>query len=128
MTKRIFISFKMEDKKQVDGIRLLAWSKYSDLDFYDESVRSPYDSENARYIRSRITEKIRRASITVCFLGVNTHKSMWVNWELQKSIELEKKILLMGLPRGPSVLQLPSAVAGMTWYLWDHEWLAEVLK
>ena len=128
MAKRVFLSFKMEDKKQVDGIRLLAWSNYSQLDFYDESVRSPYESENAKYIRSKITEKIRRASITVCFLGVNTHKSQWVNWELQKSIELEKRVFLMGLPRGPSQLRLPSAVAGMNWYLWDHEFLAEILK
>lgn len=128
MPKRAFLSFKMEDKKQVDGIRLMAWSDNHDLDFYDESVRVPYNSVNAPYIRSKISEKIRRSSVTICFLGVNTHKSDWVNWELSKSTELGNKIGLMGLPRGPDALILPSEVAGQTWYLWDPDlltrWLA----
>ena len=37
--KRVFLSFKMEDKKQVDGIRLLSWNENVGLEFYDESVR-----------------------------------------------------------------------------------------
>lgn len=125
--KRVFLSFKMDNKKQVDGVRLLAWHQHVDLDFFDESVRKPYDSEDAYYIRKRITEKIRRSSVTVCFLGENTYLSKWVNWELEKSIELGKGIVLMGLPGGPLNLQLPSAVAGRTWWLWDIKKLQSLI-
>lgn len=117
--KRVFLSFKMENKKQVDGIRLLAWNDDFDLEFYDESVRSAYDSDNASYIKSQIKPKINRASVVVGFLGANTYQSQWVNWELQTAIDLSKPIILMGLPNGPDRLTLPPAVKGQPWYLWD---------
>lgn len=49
--RRVFLSFKMEDKKKVDGVRLLSWNRNHPLDFYDESVRIAYKSENAKYIK-----------------------------------------------------------------------------
>jgi hypothetical protein len=126
--KRVFISFKMEDKKQVDGVRLLSWNKGHELDFYDESVRISYKSENASYIRQKIKAKIDRASITLCLLGSNTYLSEWVDWELRTSIAAGNKIVLMGLPRGPESLYLPPSVSGSTWYLWDADFLAKALQ
>lgn len=127
MTKRVFLSFKMENKKQVDGVRLLAWSKNVDLDFYDESVRVAYKSTDAAYIKGKISEKIRRASVTVCFLDKETHQSQWVNWELEKSIEFGNRIILMGLPNGPQRLTVPEAVRGHDWYLWDVHYLSKLI-
>lgn len=121
--KRVFISFKMENKAQVDGVRLMAWNRHLALDFYDESVRIPYRSENAAYIRSRIREKIRRSSVTLGLLKENTHRSEWVDWELQASIEEGNRIVLMGLPGHPPRLVLPKAVAHLKWHAWDHEQL-----
>lgn len=126
--KRVFISFKMEDKPQVDGVRLMAWNDRFDLEFFDESVRIPYDSVNAAYIRSRIKGKIQRSSITLCLLGVKTHESKWVNWELETFIAEGNKIVLMGLPRGPGRLLLPAAVRGREWYLWNPQHLHQLLS
>jgi hypothetical protein len=126
--KRVFLSFKMEDKKQVDGVRLLSWHQHVDLEFYDESVRTAYKSENAPYIRSRIREKINRSSVTVGLLGQNTHQSEWVNWELATSRELNKSIVLMGLPNGPSRLILPTSVKGLDWHLWDVNKLQALIE
>lgn len=126
--KRVFLSFKMENKKQVDGVRLLAWHRHVGLEFYDESVRSPYKSENAPYIKSKIKAKIERASVALCLLGANTYKSEWVDWEMGTAIGLQKKIVLMGLPNGPSQLILPSSVRGRTWYLWDTTKLQKLIE
>lgn len=126
--KRVFLSFKMEDKKQVDGIRLMSWNDNFDLEFYDESVRSPYNSQNAAYIKSKIKFKINRASVTVCFLGPSTHQSEWVNWELSTAQELRKPIILMGLPKGPSRLTLPASVGGQDWYEWDPDLLQTLIE
>jgi hypothetical protein len=125
--RRVFLSFKMEDKKQVDGVRLLSWSKTHPLDFYDESVRLAYKSENASYIKMNIKQKIERASVTLCLLGKNTHQSEWVAWELETSIYCGNKIVLMGLPNGPDRLILPSSVQGQKWWLWDPGFLAKEL-
>lgn len=115
----------MEDKKQVDGVRLLKWNSAFPLEFYDESVRIAYKSNNAGYIKLKIAEKIRRCSATICFLGRTTWQSHWVNWELETSILQGNAVLLMGLPNGPDRLQLPKAVQGQTWWLWDVERLKE---
>jgi hypothetical protein len=117
----------MEDKQKVDGVRLLAWHEHVDLEFFDESVRSPYDSENASYIRSRIREKINRASITLCLLGARTHESRWVNWELDTSRQLGKRIILMGIPQHPQAVTLPEAVRGEKWYSWDVNHLQRLI-
>jgi hypothetical protein len=122
--RRVFLSFQMEDKKQVDGIRLLKWNKNFPLEFYDESVRISYKSDNAAYIRSKIKTKIERCSATVCFVGKTTYQSDWVNWELQTSIAAQNEILIMGLPNGPEHLILPPTVRGSTWYFWDPDLLA----
>ncbi len=117
--KRVFLSFKMEDKKQVDGVRLLAWHQHVALEFYDESVRVPYDSQNSSYIRGKIKEKISRSSIAVGLLGANTYQSQWVDWELKTSLDLGKKVILMGLPNGPDRLHKPPSVQHLPWYLWN---------
>ena len=109
----------MEDKKKVDGLRLAAWNPNVELEFYDESVRIAYKSENAAYIRSRIREKITRSSVAIGLLGHNTHRSEWVDWELKTAREMGKKIVLMGLPNGPGRLILPESVRDLSWYLWD---------
>jgi hypothetical protein len=125
--KRVFLSFRAEDKKQVDGLRLLAANPDFDIEFYDESVRTPYNSEQATYIKGKIREKIRRASVTVCLLSSETHTSEWVNWELQESIDAGNKIILMGLPGGPDRLTVPAAVKGQTWYLWNLDSLKKMI-
>lgn len=118
----------MEDKKQVDGVRLMSWNTNVPLEFYDESVRISYKSENATYIKSKISEKIRRSSVTLCLLGKTTHQSEWVNWELEKSIELGNELILMGLPNGPDKLRLPPVVADHGWLLWDPAALSERIR
>ncbi|MET3997991.1 hypothetical protein ABID65_009679 [Bradyrhizobium sp. S3.9.2] len=45
--KRVFISFRHEDKSQVNGLRLLAANDKFDIEFYDESVQTAIDSQNA---------------------------------------------------------------------------------
>jgi MTH538 TIR-like domain (DUF1863) len=118
----------MEDKKQVDGVRLMSWNRGHELDFYDESVRISYKSENASYIRQKIKAKIDRASITLCLLGQNTYLSEWVDWELSTSIAAGNRIVLMGLPNGPQSLYLPPSVRDRGWLLWNPDLLVKELQ
>jgi hypothetical protein len=106
--KRVFISFRVEDKPQVNGLRLLAANPRFDIEFYDESVRTPYDSNDPFYIRRKIREKINRTSVTVCLLSRLTYTSTWVAWELDESIEKGSAIICMGLPNVSGSLQLPA--------------------
>ena len=50
------------------------------------------DSANAAYIKSQITAKIRATSVTIVLLGPTTNRSTWVTWEINKAVELGKKV------------------------------------
>jgi len=127
--KRLFLSFKVEDKKRVDGLRLLAANPKFSIEFYDESVRVPIESSNSDYIKRKIQEKISRAGVVLCLLSEDTHTSNWVNWELEHSFKTGKKVLCMSFPNGPELLTLPPAAVknGIGWYRWDLEWLERQL-
>jgi hypothetical protein len=91
--RRVFLSFRVEDKTRVDLLRGQAKNENSDLDFIDFSLRAPFNSKNAEYIRSGIRERIKQSSATLVCLTENTHKSKWVDWEIRESIRLGKKVV-----------------------------------
>ncbi len=93
--RNVFISFAMEDLDEVNLLRAHAKNEKSDIEFNDYSVREPYDSERAEYIRLKITERIERASVTVVYLSESTPQSEWVKWEVEKSLSLGKRVVAM---------------------------------
>jgi hypothetical protein len=93
MARRIFLSFVQEDLDLVNLFRGQAKNEDSTLEFSDYSVREPFDSSNADYIRRQIRELIRGVSATVALLGHTTVTSKWVDWEIRTSSELGKGVV-----------------------------------
>ena len=91
--RNVFISFSTEDMNDVNLLRAQAKNENSDIEFNDHSVREPYDSERAEYIKRKISERINRSSTTVVYLSENTAQSQWVAWEVKKSLELGKRVI-----------------------------------
>jgi hypothetical protein len=91
--KNVFISFDYDDLAEVNLLRGQAKNDRNDLEFNDRSVQEPYDSERAEYIRSRLAERINQASVTVVYLTDESVSSQWVRWEVEKSVELGKKVI-----------------------------------
>ena len=91
--RNVFISFATEDMDEVNLLRAQAKNENSDIEFNDHSVREPYNSERAEYIKRKIAERIARTSTTVVYLSENIAQSMWVKWEVEKSLELGKRVI-----------------------------------
>ena len=91
--RNVFICFATEDMDEVNLLRAHAKNENSDIEFNDHSVREPYDSERADYIKRKIEERISRSSTAVIYLSKNTAQSKWVKWEVEKSLELGKKVI-----------------------------------
>lgn len=128
MAKRVFISFKAEDKKKLDGLRLLAKNPNYELEMYDESVRSPINSANAQYIKTKIKEKIQRSGVVLCFINSDTHTSAWVSWELETSIALEKPIVAMAV-KDLNRATLPGPIRNkVKFYSWNPASLGSYLE
>lgn len=108
--RRIFISFRGEDKPLVDLFRGQAKNENSDLDFIDFSLRAPFNSENAEYIRRGIRERIKQSSVTVVFITKSTYQSEWIDWEIRESIRLGKGVIGMVSKDDPSI-RIPDAIS-----------------
>ncbi len=91
--RNVFISFATEDMAEVNLLRGQAKNEKSDIEFNDHSVREPYNSERAEYIKRKIAERIERTSTTVIYLSSNTEQSKWVKWEVEKSLEMGKRVI-----------------------------------
>ena len=127
--KRGFISFKAEDKQQVQGLRLLAANPDFDIEFFDESVRREIRSNDNAYVRRKIREKISRSSITICMIGTNTHKSDWVTWELEESFDKGNTVIAMALKGiDEAVLPKPIKDKSLTFHAWDYEKLSKLIQ
>ena len=126
--RNVFISFVNEDKPLVELLRGQALKEDSTLDFNDWSLRAPFGSERADYIRRGILERIRQASLTLVYVSDRTAKSRWVNWEVEESVKLEKKVV--GVYQGEIPRQLPTSIKkhGIKVIAWSHKGIAKALK
>ena len=97
MAKKVFVSYHSAEEDTRHKNLLVAWSKndngHFDIKFDDTSVGVSINSTNATYIKSVIKGKISESGVFLCLIGKDTHKSDWVKWEIDKAVELKKKIV-----------------------------------
>ncbi|MFC1983651.1 TIR domain-containing protein [Chloroflexota bacterium] len=95
MPTNIFISFERHNLQQVNDIRALANNPKHDLEFHDwselEAVKDkvgaplPYqpDDPRSKPIKNELRRLLKKATRMVVVIGEFTHRSNWVNWEIQ---------------------------------------------
>ena len=93
--RNVFISFASEDLDEVNLLRGQAKNENSNIEFNDWSLREPFDSEKADYIKRGIRERIRQSSVTVVYVSDNTTNSKWVDWEIRESLAMGKGVIAM---------------------------------
>ena len=94
MSIDLFVSYDYDNDKHYKNL-LVAWNSHDrfDLEFYDHSVGVSVNSEDASYIRRVIKDKISRCTHFLCLVGAQTSKSEWVEWEIDKAVEMGKQII-----------------------------------
>ena len=126
--RNVFISFDHEDEREVNLLRGQAKNEDSQLEFNDWSVKEPYDSENAEYIRRNIRERIRQSSATVVYLSDKTASSRWVDWEIRESIALGKKVVCVYQGQRPTSVPRAVTELGLRCVPWQHDLLMQDLE
>lgn len=129
VSRHVFISFDHEDLDEVNLLRGQAKNDKLDLEFDDHSVKEPYDSNNADYIKRKIREKIDRCSVTLVYLTDKTPSSKWVNWEIEECLKRGKGVI--GVYKGdippektPSAFQQNGCKA----IKWEHAALIKAIE
>lgn len=128
-SRHVFISFDHEDLDEVNLLRGQAKNEKVDLQFDDHSVKDPYDSSNADYIKRQIRDKIDRCSVTVVYLSEKTASSKWVNWEIEESVKRGKGVI--GVYKGDKApANVPSAFTqnGCKAVKWEHAALIKAIE
>ena len=99
--KKIFISYDYENDGYWKNL-LVAWDANSlfDFSFNDTSVDVSVDSTNAAAIKRAISARINNATYFLCIVGKKTHKSGWVKWEIEKAVDLKKKLVAVKTDSG----------------------------
>lgn len=129
VSRHVFISFDHEDLDEVNLLRGQAKNDNVDLKFDDHSVKDPYDSNNADYIRRQIREKIDKCSVTMVYLTAKSATSKWVNWEIEESLKHGKGVIGVYKNDAPPK-DLPAAFSknGCKSVKWTHENLMKAIE
>ena len=101
MAKKVFISYDYDNDKHYKNM-LLAWDANREFDFSldDQSADVSINSHNADAIKRAISAKINAATVFLVLVGSKTHQSSWVRWEIDKAVELKKKIVAVKIEAG----------------------------
>lgn len=98
--KKVFISYDYDNDKNYKNL-LKAWDANGkfDFNFHDHSADVSINSTNAAAIKRAISAKINNATYFLCIVGKKTYRSSWVKWEIEKAVELKKKLVAVKTER-----------------------------
>ena len=104
-----FIGYDYDTDKAAKD-RLLEWDANKEFDFssYNQSFGVAVDSPGAAAIKQDLAARIGAASYFLYIVGKESYRSGWVAWEVQKAVELKKKLVAVktdSIYNSPSVLQ-----------------------
>lgn len=86
--RNVFISFHVDDKAQVDFLKMQAKQDIG-LEFRDYSVDEPFDEK----WRAQMRERIALTSATIVMIGPETANRPAVNFEIEESYRQGKKVI-----------------------------------
>ena len=127
--RNVFISFSSDDLDEVNLLRGQAKNENSNIEFNDWSLREPFDSKKADYIKRGIRDRIRQSSVTVVYVSNNTASSKWVDWEIRESLAMGKGVVAMHKGNTPPS-RLPKAITDnkISVVPWNQKQLARVIE
>lgn len=88
-TKRVFISFHMDDLHAKKLLEAQAKSDRFNLEFINYSVNEPFDER----WKTQCRERINQCDIVICMIGEKTYSREAVLWELNTAYALGKRVL-----------------------------------
>lgn len=118
--KNVFISFDYDNDKAYKNL-LKAWDANSNFEFkFSDKSAHEINSENIGRVKAALTNKINDATYTLILIGKFANKKHqdsgliddinWINWEINKSIQLGKKLVAVKLDKSN---ESPTAIMGV---------------
>lgn len=98
--RKVFVSYDYDNDKHYKNL-LMAWdgNKLFDFSIYDHSADVSINSTNSTAIKSVISRYLNESTYFLVIVGAKTNKSAWVKWEIEKAVELKKRIIAVKTDR-----------------------------
>ena len=127
--RNVFISFSSDDIDEVNLLRGQAKNENSNIEFNDWSLKKPFNSEEANYIKRGIRERIRQSSATIVYVSNKTADSKWVDWEVRESLAMGKGVVAMHKGNAPP-RRLPKTIVDnkIPVVPWNQKQLAKAIE
>lgn len=125
MKRNVFLSFTTEDKEIADLFRSQMETRQPGVAFRDYSIKEAFEQT----WQTNAGGLIRACSATICLIGKTTHRSRAVDWEVRKSVELDKCVMAVSLQPTETIV-VPSALVELEVkpLSWDIERIAGELN
>lgn len=99
-TYKLFISHSWEYDNLLQNLKdLLNERGYFSAEYYQFEKNCPCNSEKASVIKANITKRLKETDVVLAIAGVSASYSEWMQWEMDKALELRLKIVGV-IPRG----------------------------
>ncbi len=86
---KIFISHSWQYTNTLEALRNLINARSHFSATYEESTKDkPINSEDEGYVKIRLAQKIGNSNIVLALAGLYASHSSWMEWELDKAIQL----------------------------------------
>lgn len=93
-TYTLFISHRWDYDNLLQNLKnLLNERGYFSAEYYQIEKDCPINSENASVIKANITKRLKECDVVLAIAGVSASYSEWMQWEMDKALELGLKIV-----------------------------------
>ena len=127
-TYHIFISHSWQNSDALEGLRKLLNDRgYFNVEFEEVSKDEPINTTNAYYIKRRLAEKIGNSNVVIGLAGMYASHSDWMEWELDKAIELDIPIIGV-IPRGQERISTTVSSRSIVNVRWNTESIVDAIR
>jgi hypothetical protein len=83
------------DSHYKDSLSKWKYDAEIDFSFYEMTRNVSVESDDAEEIKRIILERIGEATYFLCLIGRQTYTNDWVAWEIEKAVELGKRLVIV---------------------------------
>jgi hypothetical protein len=120
---RAFISFEMEDRWARNFLVQQAKDKNNDIEFYDYSVKDPFDSK----WKTECKKRIAQTKGTIVLVGETTSKADAVLWEIAETAKQDHYMFGVQINRDKTHT-IPAGLPAKNVIRWNFEQIVKWLN
>lgn len=125
---KIFISHSWQYTDTLEALRNLINARGYFSATYEESTRDkPINSDDEGYVKRRLAQKIANSDVILVLAGVYASHSSWMQWELDKAIELGIPVIGV-IPRGQDRISTIVSTRSVVDIKWNTESIVSAIR